>query len=84
MRVIDKTKPQIDCAVVDLMTVGYGGNIGEFLKKYPQYRATIVIYYSALTEKQFNRGILNMPNTFYVHKEAGSIKTVMERMDGTI
>lgn len=78
---IDRNKPRIDAAVVDLMNLGYGGNLGEYLRKYQEYSGTKVIYYSALTEKQFNRNILDVPNTYYVHKIPGSIKKVMEILE---
>jgi len=78
---IDRNKPRIDAAVVDLMNLGYGGNLGEYLRKYQEYTETKVIYYSALTEKQFNRNILDVPNTYYVHKIPGSIKKVMEILE---
>ena len=51
MRVIEKTKPRIDCAVIDLVTPGYGGNIGRFLRRYPQYSTIPPIYYSAVTKQ---------------------------------
>ncbi|HOJ31002.1 MAG TPA: response regulator [bacterium] len=78
---IDRNKPRIDAAVVDLMNLGYGGNLGEYLRKYQEYTETKVIYYSALTEKQFNRNILDVPKTYYVHKIPGSIKKVMEILE---
>jgi len=78
---IDRNKPRIDAAVVDLMNLGYGGNLGEYLRKYQEYSGTKVIYYSALTEKQFNRNILDVPKTYYVHKIPGSIKKVMEILE---
>ncbi|MGB9642822.1 MAG: response regulator [Candidatus Ratteibacteria bacterium] len=78
---IERNKPRIDAAIVDLMNLGYGGNIGEYLRKYQEYTRTKVIYYSALTEKQFNRNILDVPNTYYVHKIPGSIKKVVELLE---
>ena len=84
MRVIDKTKPQIDYAIVDLMNMGYGGNLGDSLRKHTQYRTTMIIYYTALTDKQFNKKILDAPNTFYIHKIPGSIKTVINKITGVM
>ncbi|HOK80029.1 MAG TPA: response regulator [bacterium] len=81
MNGIERNKPRIDAAVVDLMNLGYGGNIGEYLRKYQEYAGTKIIYYSALTEKQFNRNILDVPNTYYVHKIPGSIKKVVELLE---
>ena len=71
---ISRNKPRIDAAVVDLMNMGYGGNMGDFLRKMPEYRATMVIFYTALTQQQFNTKILNAPNTYYVQKTPGSFK----------
>jgi len=81
MSTIDRNKPDIDVAVVDLMNMGYGGNIGEYLKNHSEYKNTRVIYYTALTEKQFNSSILDAPNTYYVHKVPGSIKKVIELIE---
>ncbi len=84
MRLIEKDKPRIDAGVVDLMNLGYGGNLGDYLRKFPEYRAAMIIYYTALTQDQFNRKILNPPNTFYVHKVPGSIKTLIARIEESI
>ncbi|MCM8814694.1 MAG: response regulator [Candidatus Omnitrophica bacterium] len=75
---IERKKPKIDVAIVDLMNLGYGGNLGQYIKNYPEYKNTKVIYYSALTEKQFNTSILDVPDTYYVNKVPGSIKKVIE------
>ena len=81
---IEREKPRIDAAVVDLMNMGYGGNMGDHLRKFPQYRATAVIYYSALTEQQFNKKILDFPNTYFIHKVPGSIKQVVDKVEGIV
>lgn len=81
MTSIDRNKPQIDAAVVDLMNLGYGGNLGEYLRRYDEYKKTKIIYYTALTQNQFNTNILNMPDTYYVHKVPGSIKKVIEYLE---
>jgi DNA-binding response OmpR family regulator len=78
MRIIERDKPQIDAAIIDLMNMGYGGNLGDFLRKFAQYKSTKVIFYTALSDRQFNKRILKQPNTFYIQKEPGSIKTVMD------
>ena len=65
---IKKEKPQIDAAVVDLMNMGYGGNMGDYLRKMPEYRSIAVLFYTGLTRQQFNTKILDVPNTHYVHK----------------
>ncbi|HOC02162.1 MAG TPA: response regulator [Candidatus Ratteibacteria bacterium] len=83
MAVIDRNKPEIDVAIVDLMNMGYGGNLGGYLKGFNQYQTTKVIYYTALAENQFNKNILDVPNTYYVHKVPGSIKTVIEIVEKT-
>ncbi len=78
MAAIDRNKPKVDAAIVDLMNIGYGGNLGDYLRKYDQYRTVKIIYYPALTDSQFNKNILETPGTYYVHKVPGSIKTVIE------
>ncbi len=81
MTAIKRKKPVLSAAVVDLMNMGYGGNIGQYLRGFDIYKKTKVIYYTALTERQFNTDILNMPETYYVHKEPGSIKKVIEILE---
>jgi len=83
MNIIDRNKPKIDAAVVDLMNPGYGGNLGEYIKRYNEYSKTKIIYYTALTEKQFNTNILQVPDTFYVYKIPGSVKKVIEILEKT-
>ncbi|MCX7705044.1 MAG: response regulator [bacterium] len=81
MTAIDRNKPKIDAAVVDLMNLGYGGNLGEYIRRYSEYKNTKIIYYSALTENQFNTSILDMDNVHYVHKVPGSVKKVIELLE---
>jgi len=78
---IQRDKPPIDAAVVDLMNVGYGGNMGDYLRKFPEYRATAIVFYSGLTKQQFNTKILDVPNTHYIHKQPGSIKILIEKVE---
>ena len=66
------------------MNLGYGGNIGDYLRKMPEYNETIIVYYSALSKQQFNTKILEYPNTYYIHKEPGSIKMVVDKIEGKI
>jgi len=81
LETIKKEKPPIDAAVIDLMQKGYGGNLGEELRKFPEYKSTTVIYYSALTPDQFNTEILEHENTFYVQKVRGSINELIEKIE---
>ena len=41
---IQREKPPVDAAVVDLMNIGYGGNLGDFMRKFPEYRDTKIIF----------------------------------------
>jgi len=82
MPTLQRDKPPIDAAVVDLMNMGYGGNMGDFMRKIPEYKATAIIFYTALTRQQFNTKILEAPNTHYIHKEPGSVKLVVEKVEG--
>lgn len=81
MTLIDRNKPKIDAAIVDLMNLGYGGNLGEYIRKYPEYKKTKVIYYTALTQNQFNTSILDMPDVYYVHKIPGSVQKVIQLLE---
>lgn len=78
---LDREKKPLDAAIVDLMNMGYGGNIGEYLRKKDEYRNVPIIFYTALTKQQFNTKILDIPNTHYIHKEPGSIKLLIERIE---
>jgi DNA-binding response OmpR family regulator len=81
MEHIKREKPPVDAAVVDLMNMGYGGNIGDYLRKMSEYKSIAVIFYTALTKQQFNTKILDAPNTHYIHKEPGSIKMLVEKVE---
>lgn len=78
---LDREKKPIDAAIVDLMNMGYGGNIGDYLRKKPEYKGVAIFFYTALTKQQFNTKILDIPNTHYVHKEPGSIKLLIEKIE---
>jgi len=80
MSELEKEKKPIDVAIVDLMNMGYGGNIGDYLRKHPEYKGTAIFFYTALTKQQFNTKILDTPNTYYIHKEPGSIKAIIEKI----
>ncbi|MCM8769462.1 MAG: response regulator [Candidatus Omnitrophica bacterium] len=84
MTAVEKEKPRIDAAIVDLMNMGYGGNFGECLRQHNEYRSSKVIFYTALTQKQFDTRILNHPNTFYVHKIPGSINLLINWVEATV
>ncbi len=79
---LKKEKKPVQAAVVDLMNMGYGGNIGDYMRKMKEYRATKIIYYTALTRQQFNTKILEDPNTDYVHKRPGSFQLIAEKIEG--
>jgi len=77
-----KREPKpLNAAVVDLMNMGYGGNIGDYMRNQKEYKSIAILYYSALTKQQFNTKILEQPNTYYAHKEPGSIKQVVEKIE---
>ena len=44
---IRREKKTIDAAIVDLMNMGYGGNIGDYLRKMPEYRSVAIVFYTA-------------------------------------
>jgi len=46
-----------------------------------EYRSIAIIFYTALTKQQFNTKILDVPNTHYIHKEPGSIKMLVEKVE---
>ncbi len=84
IQAVEKDKPRIDAAIVDLMNMGYGGNLGDYLRSYQEYRCTMLVYYTALTRQQFNTKILKTPNTYYIQKLPGSISLLINRVEGTL
>ncbi|MCM8829454.1 MAG: response regulator [Candidatus Omnitrophica bacterium] len=78
---LDREKKPIDVAIVDLMNMGYGGNIGDYLRKKGEYKNVPIFFYTALTKQQFNTKILEIPNTHYLHKQPGSIKILIEKIE---
>ncbi|HNS31959.1 MAG TPA: hypothetical protein PKN36_03180 [bacterium] len=74
-------RPAIDAGIVDLMNMGYGGNMGDYMRTLKEYRSIAILYYTALTRQQFNTKILEKPNTHYVHKVPGSIQQVVEKIE---
>jgi DNA-binding NtrC family response regulator len=81
MSVLERGKEPVDVAIVDLINMGYGGNVGDCLRKIEQYRNTRVIFYTVLSLRQFDSKILKAPNTYYVHKEPGSIKLLVDKAE---
>ncbi|MCD6221064.1 response regulator [bacterium] len=78
---IEREKYEIDAAVIDLMNMGYGGNLGDYLRKFIEYKETVIVYYTALTQQLFNTKILDYPNTYFIHKVPGSLKKVVEKIE---
>lgn len=81
MEDIEREKYEIDGAVIDLMNMGYGGNLGDYLRKFIEYKETVIVYYTALTQQLFNKKILDYPNTYFIHKVPGSLKKVVEKIE---
>lgn len=73
---ISAQKPHIDAAILDIVMPGHGGSVGDYLKKTPEYKDTLIIYYSGLDKRQFDNKILE--GAFYINKEEGSTKQVGE------
>ena len=76
--ILSKRKPSIDAAILDIMMTGHGGSVGDYLKKEPQYDNTLIIYHTGLDKSQFDNKILE--GALYIHKEAGSIKKIVETL----
>ena len=69
-------KPHIDAAVLDIVMPGHGGSVGAYLKKTPDYKDTVIIYYSGLDKNQFDNKILE--GAYYIDKEEGGMQQVAE------
>lgn len=75
LQMLRKKKPHLDAAVLDIMMMGHGGTVGDFLKK--EYKEIPVIYYTGLTKGQFDNRLLE--GAHYVCKgEEGSLKRLGE------
>ena len=73
-------KPHIDAAILDMVMVGHGGTVRDYLKENPQYEQIPIIFHTGLTKEQFDNKILE--GAHYVHKEfgkqTGSIAKIIE------
>ena len=69
-------KPHIDAAILDIVMPGHGGSVGNYLKKTPDYKDTVIIYYSGLDKNQFDNKILE--GAYYINKEEGGMQQVAE------
>lgn len=78
---IGKERNPLDAAIVDLMNMGYGGNIGDYLRNFVEYKNIVVLYYTALTKQQFDNKILQRENTYFIHKQPGSLKQVADKIE---
>ena len=56
--ILSARKPQIDAAILDIVMQGHGGSVGDYLRKTPDYKNTVIIYYSGLDKNQFDNKIL--------------------------
>lgn len=81
---LEKKRYPLDVAVVDLINLGYGGTAGDWLRDMEEYRDIPVIFYSGLTRRQFDGKILRTPNTYYMHKDPGSIPLVAEKAENAV
>lgn len=76
LAILSARKPPIDAAILDIVMAGHGGSVRDYLNKDPQYKDTLIIYYSGLDKNQFDNKILE--GAYYVNKEKGGIKQVAE------
>lgn len=75
LQMLKKEKPHLDAAVLDIMMMGHGGTVGDFLKK--EYKGISLIYYTGLTKGQFDNRLLE--GVHYICKsEEGSLKKLGE------
>ncbi len=73
---IDREKPHIDAAVLDIMMLGHGGTIADQLKRTSQYKEIPIIYHTSLTKEMFDNRLLE--GAHYVKKAPDSIQQVGE------
>lgn len=72
--ILSARKPHIDAAILDIVMAGHGGSVRDYLRKIPEYKDILIIYYSGLDKNQFDNKILE--GTFYIHKETGGIPKI--------
>ena len=79
---LGEKKPHIDAAVLDIVMMGHGGSVRDYLKKIPQYKEIPIIYHTSLAKVQFDNRILE--SAHYVQKSAGSIRQIAEILKNTL
>ena len=54
LNILADQKPSIDVAILDMMMMGHGGTVREYLLKTPQYKNTQILYYTGLDPNQID------------------------------
>lgn len=81
LQMLRKEKPHLDAAVLDIMMMGHGGTVGDFLKK--EYKGIPIIYHTALTREQFDNRLLE--GAYYIYKgEERGLKKLGEILQKTL
>ncbi|GEM_PF-3413049 len=74
LQLLRSQKPELKAAILDIMMRSHGGTVADFLKKDPQYKDTVIIYHTALTQEQVDKRILE--GAHFVHKGGDSLKEI--------
>ncbi len=74
IRALDAKKPHFDAAVLDIVMMGHGGSVMDYLKKTPEYKEVPIIFHTSLAEEQFDNKLLQ--GAEYIQKGGGSVDRV--------
>ena len=75
-------KPHIDAAVLDIVMMGHGGSIKDYLRKIPEYKEIPILFHTSLVKEQFDNRILE--GAHYVQKGRDSIMQVVGILKGLV
>ncbi len=76
IRALDAKKTHFDAAVLDIVMMGHGGSVMDYLKKIPQYKEIPIIFHTGLMKEQFDNRLLE--SAHYVQKGEGSADQVAQ------
>ena len=74
IRALDAKKAHFDAAVLDIVMMGHGGSVMDYLKKTQEYKEVPIIFHTSLAEEQFDNKLLQ--GAEYIQKGGGSVDRV--------
>ena len=75
---LEAEKPALDAVVLDVMMRSHGGSVASYRISDPQYKDTMLVFYTGLQRHQVDKKILG--DAWFVHKSKGSLMEVVSLM----